>query len=153
VCDVKANTLDISSCALHNGCWAIIPNPASQISVIIVQINSVIEEYDLENVSGSCKHQHSLSAREAFSATPSQSRKYSNFILVRGLVRTSTTCSSVERYCTSTAFLCTMSNCALQVSQHMLRSNPVCLSRLTHKLAKCTHCIASIWSSVNQIHR
>jgi hypothetical protein len=47
----------------------------------------------------------------------------------------------------------TMSNCASQVSQHMLHSNPVCLSQLTHKLAKCTHCIANIWSGVNQIHQ
>jgi hypothetical protein len=68
-----------------------------------------IEEYDLENVSRSCNHQHSLSARGAFSTTPSLSRKYSNFDLARGLVRTSAICSSVGRYCTSTAFLCTMS--------------------------------------------
>jgi hypothetical protein len=68
-----------------------------------------IEEYDLENVSRSCNHQHSLLTRGAFSTTPSLSRKYSNFDLARGLVRTSVICSSVGRYCTSTAFLCTMS--------------------------------------------
>jgi hypothetical protein len=47
----------------------------------------------------------------------------------------------------------TMSNCASQVSQHMLHNNPVCLSRLTYKLAKCTHCIENIWYGVNQIHQ
>jgi hypothetical protein len=35
----------------------------------------------LEDVSRSCNHQHSLSAREAFSTRPSLSRKYSNFVL------------------------------------------------------------------------
>jgi hypothetical protein len=35
----------------------------------------------LENVSRSCNHQHSLSAREAFSIRPSLARKYSNFVL------------------------------------------------------------------------
>jgi hypothetical protein len=47
----------------------------------------------------------------------------------------------------------TMSNCALQVSQHMLHNNLVCLCQLTYKLAKCTHCIANIWSGVNHIHQ
>jgi hypothetical protein len=36
----------------------------------------------MEDVSRSCNHQHSLSAREAFSIRPSLSRKYSNFVLV-----------------------------------------------------------------------
>jgi hypothetical protein len=36
----------------------------------------------LEDVSCSCNHKHSLSAREEFSTRPSLSRKYSNFILV-----------------------------------------------------------------------
>jgi hypothetical protein len=36
----------------------------------------------LEDVSRSCNHQHSLSAREAFSIRPSLARKYSNFVLV-----------------------------------------------------------------------
>ena len=35
----------------------------------------------LEDVSRSCNHRHSLSAREAFSTRPSLSRKYSNFVL------------------------------------------------------------------------
>jgi hypothetical protein len=35
----------------------------------------------LEDVSRNCNHQHSLSAREAFSIRPSLSRKYSNFVL------------------------------------------------------------------------
>jgi hypothetical protein len=35
----------------------------------------------LEDVSHNCNHQHSLSAREAFSTRPSLSRKYSNFVL------------------------------------------------------------------------
>jgi hypothetical protein len=35
----------------------------------------------LEDVSRSCNHQHSLSAREAFSTRPSLSWKYSNFVL------------------------------------------------------------------------
>jgi hypothetical protein len=74
----------------------------SRISVLIDQLNSVTEEYDLKNVSGSCKHQHSLSAREAFSTMPGLSRKYSNFVLVMGLVRTSTTWSCVGRYCNNT---------------------------------------------------
>jgi hypothetical protein len=47
----------------------------------------------------------------------------------------------------------TISNCASWVSQHMLHNNPVCLSWLTHKLSKCTHCIANIWSGVNHIHQ
>jgi hypothetical protein len=95
----------------HTYPFSISPNPLipSRISVIIDQLNSVTKEYDLENVSGRCKHQHSLSAREAFSTTPSLSWKYSNFVLVRGLVRTLATCSSVGRYCTNTSFLCTMS--------------------------------------------
>jgi hypothetical protein len=145
----------MSSCSLHKGRWDIIPNPLihSRISVLTDQLNSVIEEYDLENVSGSWKHQHSLSWRVAFSAMPSLSHKYLNFVLVRGLVRASTTFSFVGKYCTNTAFLCTMSNCASQVSQHMLSNNPVCLSRLTHKLAKCTHYIESIWFGVNHIHQ
>jgi hypothetical protein len=63
----------------------------------------------LEDVSRSCNHQHSLSAREAFSTRPSLSRKYSNFVLASGLVKISAICSCVGRYCTCTAFLCTMS--------------------------------------------
>jgi hypothetical protein len=56
-----------------------------------------------------CNHQHSLSAREVFSTRPSLSRKYSNFVLASGLVKISAICSWVGRYCTCTAFLCTMS--------------------------------------------
>jgi hypothetical protein len=63
----------------------------------------------LEDVSRRCNHQHSLSAREAFSTRPSLSRKYSNFVLASGLVKISAICSCVGRYCTCTAFLCTMS--------------------------------------------
>jgi hypothetical protein len=63
----------------------------------------------LEDVSHSCNHQHSLSTREAFSTRPSLSRKYSNFVLASGLVKISAICSCVGRYCTCTAFLCTMS--------------------------------------------
>jgi hypothetical protein len=47
----------------------------------------------LENVSHSCIHQHSLSAREAFSIRPSLSQKYSNFVLASGLVKISAICS------------------------------------------------------------
>jgi hypothetical protein len=47
----------------------------------------------------------------------------------------------------------TMSNCASQVSQQMLHNNLVCLSQLIHKMAKCTHYIENIWSSVNHIHQ
>ena len=112
--------IQVSSCALHKGrvlmCfpqgtlgYKTKPTYPSRISVLTDQLNSVTKEYNLENVSGSCKHQHSLSTREAFSTIPSLSRKYSNFKLVRGLVRTSTTYSSVGRYCTSTTILCTMS--------------------------------------------
>jgi hypothetical protein len=36
----------------------------------------------LEDVSHSCNHQHSLSAKETFSIRPSLARKYLNFILV-----------------------------------------------------------------------
>jgi hypothetical protein len=36
--------------------------------------------YVLEDVSRNCNHQHSLSAREAFSIRPSLARKYSNFV-------------------------------------------------------------------------
>jgi hypothetical protein len=63
----------------------------------------------LEDVSRSCNHQHSLSAREAFSTRPSLSRKYSNFVLASGLVKISAICSCVGRYCTCISFLCTMS--------------------------------------------
>jgi hypothetical protein len=63
----------------------------------------------LEDVSRSYNHQHSLSAREAFSTRPSLSRKYSNFVLASGLVKISAICSCEGRYCTCTAFLCTMS--------------------------------------------
>jgi hypothetical protein len=63
----------------------------------------------LGDVSHSCNHQHSLSAREAFSTRPSLSRKYSNFVLASGLVKMSAIYSWVGRYCTCTVFLCTMS--------------------------------------------
>jgi hypothetical protein len=63
----------------------------------------------LEDVSRSCNHQHSLSARETFSIRPSLSRKYSNFVLESGLVKISAICSCVGRYCTCTSFLCNMS--------------------------------------------
>jgi hypothetical protein len=92
----------------------------------------------LEDVSRSCNHQHSLSGREAISTRPSLSRKYSNFVLAviihtpsqlgrypplepslshkysnfvlaSGLVKISTICSWVGRYCMCTVFLCTMS--------------------------------------------
>ena len=45
------------------------------------------------------KNQHSLSAREAFSSIPSLSRKYTNFDVVRGLVKISAICLSVWMYC------------------------------------------------------
>jgi hypothetical protein len=48
----------------------------------------------LEDVSRSCNHQHSLSAREAFSTRPSLSRKYSNFVLAVII----NTPSQLERY-------------------------------------------------------
>jgi hypothetical protein len=63
----------------------------------------------LENVSRSCNHQQSLSAREAFYTRPSLSQKYSKFILASGLVKISAICSWVGRYCMCTIFLCTMS--------------------------------------------
>jgi hypothetical protein len=63
----------------------------------------------LEDVSRSYNHQHSLSAREAFSTRPSLSQKYSNFVLASSLVKISAICSWVGRYCTCTVFLCTMS--------------------------------------------
>jgi hypothetical protein len=63
----------------------------------------------LEDVSHSCNHQHSLSAREAFSTRPSFSWKYSNFVLASGLVKMFAICSCVGRYCTCVVFLCTMS--------------------------------------------
>jgi hypothetical protein len=47
----------------------------------------------LEDVSRSCNHQQSLSAREAFSTRESLSRKYSNFVLASGLVKISAICS------------------------------------------------------------
>jgi hypothetical protein len=57
----------------------------------------------LEDISRSCNHQHSLSAREAFSTRPSLSQKYSYFVLASGLVKISTICSCVGRYCTCIA--------------------------------------------------
>jgi hypothetical protein len=62
----------------------------------------------LEDVSHNSNHQHSLSAREAFSSRPSLSQKYLNFILESSLVKISTIFSCVGRYFTCTAFLCTM---------------------------------------------
>jgi hypothetical protein len=47
----------------------------------------------LENVSCRCNHQHSLSAREAFSTRPILSHKYLNFILTSGFVKISAICS------------------------------------------------------------
>jgi hypothetical protein len=83
-CPLVLTTWDVSSCCLHKGRWAIIPNTLipSRISVIKDQLNSVTQKYDLENVSRICKHQHSLSVREAFSGMPSLSRKYLNIMLV-----------------------------------------------------------------------
>jgi hypothetical protein len=63
----------------------------------------------LEDVSCSCNHQHSLSAREAFSTRPSLSQKYSNFVLASGLVKIFAICSWVGRCCICTVFLCIMS--------------------------------------------
>jgi hypothetical protein len=65
--------------------------------------------YVLEDVSRSCNNQHSLLARESLFTRPSISQKYSNFILASGLVKISAICSCAGRYCTCTAFLCTMS--------------------------------------------
>jgi hypothetical protein len=50
----------------------------------------------LEDVSRSFNHQHSLSARQAFSTRPSLSRKYLNFVLESNLVNISAICSCVE---------------------------------------------------------
>jgi hypothetical protein len=63
----------------------------------------------LEDVSCNCNHQHSLSSREAFSTRPSLSRKYSNLILARALVKISAIWSWVGRYYTCSVFICTMS--------------------------------------------
>jgi hypothetical protein len=65
------------------------------------RLNSVTEENASWRISRRCNHQHSLSAREAFSTRLSISRKYSNFILASGLVKISAICSCVG----STAFL------------------------------------------------
>jgi hypothetical protein len=55
----------------------------------------------LEDVSRSCNHQHSLSAREAFSIRPSLAREYSNFVLVVVI----NTPSQLERYSPPSQFL------------------------------------------------
>jgi hypothetical protein len=55
----------------------------------------------LEDVSRSCKHQHSLSVREAFSIRPSLTRKYSNFVLAVVI----STPSQLERYSPPSQFL------------------------------------------------
>jgi hypothetical protein len=54
----------------------------------------------LEDVSCSCNHQHSLSAREAFSIRPSLTWKYSNFVLVVVI----NTPSQLERYSSPSQF-------------------------------------------------
>jgi hypothetical protein len=54
----------------------------------------------LEDVSRSCNHQHSLSAREAFSIRPSLARKYSNFVLAVVI----NTPSQLERYSSPSQF-------------------------------------------------
>jgi hypothetical protein len=63
----------------------------------------------LEDVSHNYNHQHSLSAKEAFSTRSSFSCKYSNFFLASGLMKIYAICSWVARYSTCTTFLCTMS--------------------------------------------
>ena len=55
------------------------------------------------------KNQHSLWARKAFSSIPSFSRKYTNFDVIRGLVKIYAFCSSVRMYCNFRLPLCTRS--------------------------------------------
>jgi hypothetical protein len=54
-------------------------------------------------------HRSTLSAREAFSTRPNLLQKYLTFVLASGLVKISSICSCVGRYCTCTSFLCAMS--------------------------------------------
>ena len=70
-----------------------------------LSLRSTHSVYVLEDVSRSCNHQHSLSAREAFSTRPSLERKYSNFVLASGLVKIYVIFSWVGRYCTCIVFL------------------------------------------------
>jgi hypothetical protein len=66
--------------------------------------------YVLEDVSRSCNHQHSLSAREAFSIRPSITQKYSNFVLAVVI----NTPSQLERYSSPNQFgedVCNMLMC------------------------------------------
>ena len=55
------------------------------------------------------KNQHFILAREVFLSMPSLSQKYTNFVVVRGLVRISTICSSAQMYCNFKVPLCTRS--------------------------------------------
>lgn len=47
----------------------------------------------------------------------------------------------------------TIVNCALQVSENVLRSCPMNLPQLNHQLAQCVHCNANIGTSIHQIHK
>jgi hypothetical protein len=83
--------------------WASSPHTGSQCSISVSERNhtpiswahpthglSLRSTYSVcvqEDVSRSYNHQHSLSAREAFSTRPSLSPKYSNFVFASSLVK------------------------------------------------------------------
>ena len=67
VCDVKVNSLDVSSCDIHKGIWDISPNPLipSQISVplILFQISVITDQLNSAHRgvrSGECLSQMAL---------------------------------------------------------------------------------------------
>ena len=85
-------------------------NGHSTLGWVFIVVSEQVVPFSEEKGSRCCsENQHSLSAREAFSAIPSLSRKYTNFDVVRGLVKISAICSSVWMYCNFRAPLCTRS--------------------------------------------
>jgi hypothetical protein len=114
----RVNSLDMSSCALHMGRWVISPTCTYPFS----------DKCPTYPFSDKCHHRsNQLSHRGVRSGECLRKLQTSTLPLSEGgilchaksvtevlelhlgLVRTSTTCSSVGRYCTNTSFLCTMS--------------------------------------------
>ena len=75
-------------------------NGHSTLGWVFTVVPDQVVPFSEEKGSWCCsKNQHSLSLREAFSAIPSLSRKYTNFDAVRGLVKISAIYSSIRMYC------------------------------------------------------
>jgi hypothetical protein len=130
-CPHVLSTWDISSCALHKERWAI----PSRISVLTDQHTYPFSDNPKPTYpfSNKCPHRstqlsHRVRSGECLGKLQTSTLPFSEggilchansvtevLDLRPSLVRTSTTCSSVGRYCTNTSFLCTMSrnNCGI----------------------------------------